>query len=116
MDGRMSLTPDGCVRPDEKHPSGRNCRSDTIYGRMDGSGRTYGWRVARPPPQQTTSNPSASAAGEQPERKHPMTDAEHPRQNGLGHALQEFKALLAAWCSDEEPEDIDDLPVYWKQP
>ena len=34
------------------------------------------------------------------------------RQLGLGRALQEFEALLATWCVDEQPDDLDALAVY----
>ena len=36
------------------------------------------------------------------------------RQLGLGRALQEFEALLATWCVDEQPDDLDALAVYEK--
>lgn len=36
------------------------------------------------------------------------------RQVGLGRALEELEAILAKWRSDEEPDDLADLPVYEK--
>jgi hypothetical protein len=44
--------------------------------------------------------------------------APRDRQLGLARALQEFEELLASWCLDEQPVDIDDLihlAVYEKE-
>ena len=31
------------------------------------------------------------------------------RRIGLGRALEEFEALLAKWCADDQPVDLDEL-------
>ena len=44
-----------------------------------------------------------------------MTTGPEARRIGLDRALEELEPLLAFWCVDDQPVDIDDLcrlPVY----